>query len=286
MRRPFISAKEVVELLDRAVFLDARADPGAVRCHTADRARGAIRVDLETDLSDPQDPRDGGRHPLPPIERWLELLGRWGIGPSTPVVVYDASGGGMAAARAWWMLRAVGHQPVMVVDGGWAALLEAGVPVDEGEARAVEAGLGPYPSAVDRWPVVAADFVERVRTDPTWRVIDARAPERYRGATENLDPVAGHIPGARNLYWQSQLDAEGMLDSVATLRERYTDLLEGVSPDRVVCYCGSGVTACHLLLTMEACGLDGAKLYVGSWSEWCRQGRPGASGSAGRSRET
>lgn len=278
MPGPFISAKEAVERVDRAVFLDARAEPDADRAYAMGHVRGAIRASLETDLSDPQDPRDGGRHPLPPIERWLELLGRWGIGPSTPVVVYDASGGGMAAARAWWMLRAIGHEPVRVVDGGWAALREAGVSIDEGKARSVDAGLGPYPSAVDRWPVAAADFVERVRTDPTWRVIDARAPERYRGETENLDPVAGHIPGACNLYWQSQLDEDGMLDSVATLRERYADLLEGVSSDRVICYCGSGVTACHLLLAMEACGLDGAKLYVGSWSEWCRQGRPGASG--------
>ena len=278
MPGPFISAKEAVERVDRAVFLDARAEPDADRAYVMGHVRGAIRAGLETDLSDPRDPRDGGRHPLPPIERWIALLGRWGIGPSTQVVIYDASGGGMAAARAWWMLRAIGHEPVRVVDGGWAALREAGVPIDEGEARSVDAGLGPYPSAVDRWPVAVADFVERVRTDPTWRVIDARAPERYRGETENLDPVAGHIPGACNLYWQSQLDDEGMLDSVATLRERYADLLEGVSSDRVICYCGSGVTACHLLLAMEACGLDGAKLYVGSWSEWCRQGRPGASG--------
>ncbi|KPK12138.1 MAG: hypothetical protein AMJ62_16045 [Myxococcales bacterium SG8_38] len=278
MPRPFVSAKEAAALLGKAVFVDARAEPGADRAYGAGHVHGAIRADLETDLSEPRDPSDGGRHPLPPVERWLDLIGRWGIAPSTPVVVYDASGGGMAAARAWWMLRAVGHEPVMVVDGGWDALRRAGVPIDQGEPRASDAGLGPYPTAVDRWPVVRADFVERVRTDPTWRVIDARAPERYRGETENLDPVAGHIPGACNLYWQSQLDDEGVLDSVATLKERYADLLEGVSPDRVACYCGSGVTACHLLLTMEACGLDGAKLYVGSWSEWCRQGRPGALG--------
>jgi thiosulfate/3-mercaptopyruvate sulfurtransferase len=172
------------------------------------------------------------------------------------------------------MLRAIGHEALAVVEGGWQALREADVPTDDSDPsmRSVD----PYPSEVDRWPTVDAELVERVRTDPSWRVIDARAPARYEGLSEPLDPVAGHIPGAHNLYWQSQLDSDGVLASSAALRERYAGILGDVPPERVVCYCGSGVTACHLLLAMEACGLSGAQLYVGSWSEWCRQQRPRA----------
>ncbi|MGB5311974.1 MAG: rhodanese-like domain-containing protein, partial [Polyangiales bacterium] len=119
-------------------------------------------------------------------------------------------------------------------------------------------------------PTVDASFVDRVRADVAWRVIDARAPERYAGTSEPIDPVAGHIPGAHNLYWQTQVDEAGRLVDRSLLRARYAEILRDVPPERVVCYCGSGVTACHLLLAMSACGLRGAKLYVGSWSEWCR----------------
>ena len=181
----------------------------------------------------------------------------------------------MAAARAWWMLRASGHEPLAVVEGGWPALVRLGVPTEEGEVLVTRTSET-YPTPRPGWPTVDADFVERVRLDPTWRVIDARAPERYAGESEPIDPVAGHIPGARNLYWQSQLDADGALAEPTALRARYASILEDVDPARTVCYCGSGVTACHLLLAMEACGLEGARLYVGSWSEWCRQERPRA----------
>lgn len=269
---PLIAAADAISLLGQATFLDARAEPDATRAYRVAHVSGAIRVEIETDLSEVGNPASGGRHPLPSLDVWLARLGSWGVAPSTPVVVYDAAGGGMAAARAWWMLHAIGHEPLSVVDGGWQALRNSGVPIEAGDSGANP--LGPYPSEVDRWPIVDAAFVERIRTDPAWRLIDARAPERYDGKTEPLDPVPGHIPGAHNLYWQSQLDADGLFDSCAALRERYTRVLDNVPPNRVVCYCGSGVTACHLLLAMEACGLQGARLYVGSWSEWCRQGRP------------
>jgi thiosulfate/3-mercaptopyruvate sulfurtransferase len=273
---PLIAAADVLPLLGQAVFLDARVGPDTARAYETGHVSGAIRVDLETDLSEVGDPATGGRHPLPSLDAWLARLGAWGVSPSTPVMVYDAAGGGMAAARAWWMLRAIGHEPLAVVDGGWQALLAAGVPTEVGESSANS--VGSYPSEVDRWPAVHAELVEYARTDPSWRVIDARAPERYTGQSEPLDPIGGHIPGAHNLYWQSQLDSDGVLESCTTLRERYARILGDVSSERVVCYCGSGVTACHLLLAMEACGLSGAQLYVGSWSEWCRQERPRAAG--------
>ncbi len=180
----------------------------------------------------------------------------------------------MAAARAWWMLRAIGHESVAVIDGGWQAARDAGLPIESNISTPIASRV--YPRTIDDWPTVDADWVERIREDPTWRLIDARAPERYQGRSEPLDPVAGHIPGARNLHWQSQLDIDGRFHSPSELRKRFAAILDDVPADRVICYCGSGVTACHLLLAMDACGLTGARLYVGSWSEWCRQGRPRA----------
>lgn len=264
-----MSAEQAAPLLEGAVVLDARAGPGARDAYLEGHVRNAFYADLETDLSEVGDPRVGGRHPLPAPEAWVARVGAWGITPSTPVFIYDAMNGGMAAARAWWMLDAIGHQPLAVVDGGWAALREVGVPVARGAAPHASGGMR-YATDIRQWPTVDADFVDRVRADVTWRVIDARAPERYAGRSEPIDPLAGHIPGARNLYWQTQVDQDGKLADRALLRARYEDILGDVPPERVVCYCGSGVTACHLLLAMTACGLSGAQLYVGSWSEWCR----------------
>lgn len=258
-------------MVGRAIFLDARAGPGAAEGYETEHLQGAVRVDLESDLSALEDPAAGGRHPLPPLDLWLSRLGEWGVRPSRQVVVYDDAGGGLAAARAWWMLRAIGHERLAVVDGGWGALRELNAPTEAGVTR--PSCVDSYPRKVDRWPGVDAELVESARSDPNWTLIDARAPQRYVGATEPLDPVAGHIPGARNLYWQSQLDDRGLFHPVDALRARFSELLGDVSPGHVVCYCGSGVTACHVLLAMEASGLPGAQLYVGSWSEWCRQER-------------
>jgi thiosulfate/3-mercaptopyruvate sulfurtransferase len=266
---PMVSAEQAVQLLDRAIVLDARAGPEAHAAYLAGHVAGAIYVDLEADLSRVADPRSGGRHPLPPLGRWLERLGEWGIAESTPVLIYDAAGSGMAAARAWWMLDAIGHRALAVVDGGWAALQDAGAPTEQGHGARRSASAA-YRTPIARWPSVDIDFVDRVRLDRSWRVIDARAPERYAGRSEPIDPLAGHIPGAHNLYWQTLLDEAGKLIDPASICARYAKVLGDTPPERVICYCGSGVTACHLLLTMAACGLRGAHLYVGSWSEWCR----------------
>ena len=270
---PLVDAPTLRAQLDDVVVLDARTGPDAAAAYEADHVRRAIRVELETDLSSPADPARGGRHPLPVLSNWLARLGDWGIGRDTPVVIYDAASGGMAAARAWWMLRAVGHERVAVVDGGWRALVEAEIPRDS-EVRPI-GWVGPYPSSISRWPTVDAEQVERVRRDREWRLVDARAPERYNGEVEPLDPIAGRIPGAANLFWKSLLGADGRFAPRGELARRYHDVCGSIRPDRVICYCGSGVTACHVLLGMDASGLHGSKLYVGSWSEWCRL-HPGA----------
>jgi thiosulfate/3-mercaptopyruvate sulfurtransferase len=181
-------------------------------------------------------------------------------------------GGANAAARAWWLLRAVGHRSVEVLDGGLDAAERAGLSFESGETR-VEA-RPPYP-VPSEWTLPTADIdeVARVARDPAWRVIDVRAAERYRGEVEPLDPVAGHIPGALNVPLTESLSEEGSFRSIDALASHFRSRLSDTPMERVIVSCGSGVTACHTLLALEHAGLSGAALYVGSWSEWCRSGR-------------
>lgn len=267
MNTPLISATELASLRS-VVVLDARPPAAYEKGHL----EGALAADLESRLStasDPAfDPRAGGRHPLPPLERWTRQLGAWGIRPDANVVIYDDQSGANAAARAWWMLRAVGHERVAVLDGGLPAAIAAGLPLTSEASRRDDAGE-PYPATQWLRPVVDLDTVDRLRRDPNWRVLDVRSRERFRGETEPIDPIAGHIPGAINLPYAENLE-QGRFKSASELRTLYQQLLGDVPPDRVIIHCGSGVTACHTLLALDAAGLRGAALYVGSWSEWCR----------------
>jgi thiosulfate/3-mercaptopyruvate sulfurtransferase len=222
----------------------------------------------------------GGRHPLPSMARTAATFGRHGVAPRTTVVVYDAHGG-MYAARAWWMLKWLGHGPVHVLDGGLAAWQAAGGALEGGPAVAVD-DRGPYPLPAEPgmgWVDAAAVRARIGRADAV--LIDARAPERYRGEVEPLDPVAGHIPGALNRPFAQNLDASGRFLPPDALRAAFEPLLAGRAPSEVVHQCGSGVTACHNLLAMTLAGLPGSRLYAGSWSEWCSQpDRPVARGAS------
>ena len=276
---PLIAASELRPHLSQVRLLDARpAQADFTRGHLP----GALYASLERHLSTAQDPDHdparGGRHPLPSPARFAAQLGAWGIGPATEVVVYDANGGGNAAARLWWMLKAMGHGPVRVLDGGLPAALAEGLSLVEEVAP--PAPEPPYPVSAWQRPLVDADAVEELRHDPTRRLLDVRAAERWRGDTEPFDPSAGHIPGSLNLDWKENLQPEGRFKSPEALRAQYTNLLGGLEPERLTVHCGSGVTACHTLLALEVAGLPGAALYVGSWSEWCRRERPKA-GAAG-----
>ena len=268
---PLISAPDLLARLDSIRLLDAR--PNAAD-YAAGHLPGALHADLNRDLSTAQDPGHdpvrGGRHPLPPLERFAVQMGAWGIGPTTEAVVYDAAGGGNAAARLWWMLRALGHRRVSVLDGGLQAALGVGMTLTV-EASPVSP-CPPYPA--NRWalPTVDAEAVEAIRRDPSRRLLDVRSRERWRGDSEPFDPVAGHIPGSLNLPWNNNLEPDGRFKSPEDLRAQYEVLLDGVLPERLAVHCGSGVTACHTLLALEVAGLPGASLYVGSWSEWCRSG--------------
>ncbi|HYH07935.1 MAG TPA: sulfurtransferase [Thermoanaerobaculia bacterium] len=262
MRSPLVSFEDLPKL--DAVLLDARQKQDA---YDAGHLAGAIHANLETQLSAARDanadPSRGGRHPLPPIERWAKQLGAWGITPDRNVVVYDDQAGANAAARLWWMLRSAGHANAFVLDGG----LSAALPLTTDPPRVTPAV--PYPVTSWQWPTVDMAQVESLRNDPEWRVLDVRSRERYRGEIEPIDPIAGHIPGAINLPFTENLE-HGAFKSAEALRAQYAELFGDVPPERVVVHCGSGVTACHTLLALEAAGLHGASLYVGSWGEWCR----------------
>jgi thiosulfate/3-mercaptopyruvate sulfurtransferase len=270
---PLIRADALRALAGAVCVLDARFDlarPDAgAEAFLAGHLPGAQYVHLDRDLSAKGDVPAlcGGRHPLPTREHVAATVARLGITPDTPVVVCDAQGG-MFAARVWWMLRWIGHTAVAVLDGGVAAWTAAGGTLETGAAQppAPAAAYPLSPEAGRR--VITADALQAQLGRVT--LIDARAPERYRGDIEPLDPVAGHIPGALNRPFSANLGADGRFQSPETLRAAFAPLL---GAGEVVHQCGSGVTACHNLLAMEIAGLPAGTLYAGSWSEWCRDGR-------------
>jgi thiosulfate/3-mercaptopyruvate sulfurtransferase len=231
---------------------------------------GALFASLDHDLSGPTSGRNG-RHPLPDLESFVATLGRWGLRPADQVVCYDGGAGSMAA-RLWWMLRWVGHETAAVLDGGFAKWTKENRPVS-----AETPSLAPtrYDARPRPEMSVAVNEVLKERQ----LLIDARAPARYRGDQEPIDPVAGRIPGALNRYSMDNLTAEGTHKPATQLRREFERVLGGRKPSQVVNYCGSGVAACHNLLAMEVAGLGGAKLYAGSWSEWIADpSRPRESG--------
>lgn len=248
------------------------ADPSAgERLHAAGHVPGALHVHLDRDLSGPKTGLNG-RHPLPSREQAAALFGSLGVAPGVQVVAYDAQGGPYAA-RAWWLLRWLGHREVAVLDGGWQAWQAAGGAVET--AVHARPGGAPYPMRDAAMPTVAT--AEVLAGLGRLGLVDARAPERFRGDVEPLDPVAGHIPGARLRFFKDNLGADGCFKPAAQLRAEFEAM--ALPPDAVVHQCGSGVTACHNLLAMEHAGLPGSRLYPGSWSEWCADpSRPVARG--------
>jgi thiosulfate/3-mercaptopyruvate sulfurtransferase len=229
------------------------------REYDAGHIPGARFVDLHTDLAAATTTTTGGgRHPLPPIDEFADVLGRLGVEPKSIVVAYD-SAGGATASRLWWMLRSVGHGRAAVLDGGLPAWVAAGhaVTTEIPDVSATE-----YPVATEWTGVVDADAVaQSIEFGGT--VIDARAAERFRGEVEPLDPRAGHVPGAINRFHGAALGPDGHHLPTPELVEVFAGI--GANP---IVYCGSGVTACHAILAMTEVGLTGARLYPGSWSEW------------------
>lgn len=272
-RHTLISVEEAQAWIatGRAVVIDCRfelADPDAgAALYRAAHLPGAFFWDLERDLSGPKG-EGTGRHPLPAIEAFAELIARSAITPQTQVILYD-EWDGMNAARAWWMLQACGYAATAVLDGGFRAWRGAKLPVTK------ETPLPPFRyRAPDlpgwRLPIVETEAVATAREQPEVLLIDARAPERYLGVVEPFDPVPGHIPGAVNRFFRANVDAAtGRFRPAEQLRAEFETLLAGRDPAQAIHYCGSGVTACHNLLAWVHAGLPFARLYPGSWGAWC-----------------
>ncbi len=256
-----------------AIF-DCRYDlmnkPQGYRDYLHSHVPGAVYADLHDDLSGPP-VTDHGRHPLPTPDRLCQVFSSFGIGKESQVVVYDSSSGSIAA-RLWWLLRYMGHEAVAVLDGGWQSWQTSGYATESGERKNQPAVFTGEPNK--GWLVT----MKAVRSLPL--LVDSREPGRYRGELEPIDPVAGHIPGAVNHYWQENLDEVGYFLAPQQLRQKLALLYGDIPEQEVTFYCGSGVTACHNLLAAAHAGFSIPRLYAGSWSEWCSvSGQPVAKGA-------
>ncbi|MCL1909142.1 MAG: sulfurtransferase [Holophagaceae bacterium] len=260
-----IPPEELLNTTQQLILLDCRPFEDYEFCHLD----GAIHVDIDSALSSAtepgHDPAKGGRNPLPKNKTWEKQLRQWGVRQDSTVVAYDNAFGAEGAARAWWMLAASGIKAA-ILDGGWDAAIKAHLPISE------EVPL-PAPSAIEftDWllPTLDIEAVAKLHRNPEWLLLDSRAPERWRGEIEPFDPIPGHIPGSINVHFKENLK-DGRFKQPEELRSMYMQIFGGIPPGRVIASCGSGMTACHTLLALHHAGLDGASLFVGSYSEWCR----------------
>jgi len=269
-----INLHELFRLNDSSGFIliDARAGTNAEENYKKEHLKGARYVDLNRDLATiDYNPANGGRHPLPTLEKFSKVLSKLGILPSSHVIVYDDKNGSNAAARFWWMLRSIEHEKVQVLNGGLQAAAKAGFPLSS-ETIAFEE-TGNYPIAEWKLATATIEEVENARINSKNIVIDVREKKRFDGLTEPMDLIAGHIPGAINVPFSENLDENGFYHSPQILKEKYTEVLGNTKAENIIVHCGSGVTACHTLLALNYAGMEIPKLYVGSWSEWSRNKR-------------
>ena len=251
------------------IILDCRfalEDPDyGLRSYAQGHIEGAQFADLERDLSGPVIKGVTGRHPLPDPDDLIERLRGWGINNDSDVVLYD-DGPGAFAARAWWLLAWLGKRDgVLLLDGGLKAWHGAGFPLN---LDSVKLPRGHFDGVADNQLLITADALQKRQDDPALTLIDARALPRFRGESEPIDPVAGHIPGAQCAAFNENLDSTGRFLTAEQLKRRFAEKLGDRSPDELVAYCGSGVTACHNLFALALAGYPLGKLYAGSWSEW------------------
>ncbi|RTL32864.1 MAG: sulfurtransferase [Burkholderiales bacterium] len=274
---PLISAAELAQALRQSqrqgdqdwLVIDCRFNLANTQAGEAAYAQGhiagALYAHLDRDLSSPKTGRNG-RHPMPSPEAFERTARAWGIQPGTRVVAYDDAGG-MFAARLWWLLRWAGFEAVQVLDGGWQAWLAIQGAVDTAMPARTASAFKAQPRA--DWVLSANEVLAQLSQSGQQLLIDARAPDRFRGENETMDPVGGHIPGARNRFFQHNLQADGRFKPAEQLKAEFDVVLAGAPLQTVVHQCGSGVTACHNLLAMAQAGLPATRLYAGSWSEWC-----------------
>jgi thiosulfate/3-mercaptopyruvate sulfurtransferase len=267
---PLITAQELIAN-SKIILIDARAGANTFEAYQKEHLKGARFVDLNRDLANiTENPANGGRHPLPSPKEFAETLSTLGITPSDHVAVYDDKNGSNFAARFWWMMRAIGHEKIQVLNGGYQAAIQAGFQINSGIETFEKTT---YPTQEWKLPLADIEEVEKARKNDQNIVIDVRDKNRYDGLTEPLDLIAGHIPGAVNVPLTENLNENGLFKSANELAEKYKAVIGDKTSENTIVHCGSGVTACHTLLAMDYAGLPIPKLYAGSWSEWSRNDR-------------
>jgi thiosulfate/3-mercaptopyruvate sulfurtransferase len=270
---PIISAKELKLVLDDKdlVLIDA-SYPNGKESFKVEHIKGALYVDLDADLADiKSDYANGGRHPLPSVEQFTNLLGHLGIQNNSHVVIYDRNNGAFAS-RMWWMMRSIGHQNVQVLNGGFAQALANGVEMETESLAEIEPAN--YSANSWSWKTSNMDEVTTALNEEGKMVIDVRGQARYDGEVEPIDIIAGHIPDAMNVPFADNLRSNGTFKNKEALINQYREVLRHVDSKNVIFHCGSGVTACHSILALDIAGFETPSLYVGSWSEWSRNNKP------------
>lgn len=271
---PIIEVEELLKIYKTKdlVIVDVGNGEKAYANYKERHLEGAFFVDLNTQLSNiKEDAAIGGRHPLPTMNQFSKTLSKLGITEKSHVVLYDDKNGANAAARFWWMLKAIGHNKVQVLNGGFQEAERKGFPINSNFEVAMKVAT----SKLSEWKLPQADIfeVEKCSNNKNYIVIDVRENARYNGFVEPIDLVAGHIPGAVNIPFSTNLNTNGLFLSQKELKAKYQTILGNIQSDHIIVHCGSGVTACHTLLAMAYAGLEIPKLYVGSWSEWSRNNK-------------
>ena len=268
---PIIEVDELMQISENQNLriFDVRTGSNAKENYNKKHLEYSVFVDLNSDLAEIDDPKNGGRHPLPKFEDFIKILGELGIDKNSHVVIYDDKNGANAAARFWWMLRAVGHKNVQVLNGGLPVAQNQNYPLSSVEEYYPETK---YISDYQDWqlPQVWIDDVKKASQDSDSMIVDVRESQRFDGIMEPIDLVAGHIPNAHNFPFIDNLDEKGLFKSPEVLRNLYSELFDKYEKSKIIFHCGSGVTACHSLLALDYAGFDIPNLYVGSWSEWSR----------------
>jgi len=269
---PIIEVEELFKIRQSENLVIVDAGNGNEISYKKKHLNGALFVDLNTQLSNIKDDVSvGGRHPLPTINQFSKTLNSLGINEKSHVVIYDDKNGANSAARFWWMLKAIGHDKVQVLNGGLQEAERKGFPVNSELVEVKKTETYKF----TEWKLSQAGIldVENCSQNKNYVVIDVREEERYHGIMEPLDLIAGHIPGAINIPYTTNLDANGLFKTASELKNKYQTVFGNIKSDHIIVHCGSGVTACHTLLAIAYAGFNIPKLYVGSWSEWSRNNK-------------
>lgn len=272
---PIIEVDELLKIYKNSdvMIFDVSNNKNAKANYETEHLEGAFFVDLNSQLADVKtDFSDGGRHPLPKIENFAKTLTDFGVSNDKHIIIYDDKNGLNASARFWWMLKSIGHQKVQVLNGGLKNAKEMHFPLSS-KTETIKRTSEPY--LFDRWtlPIIKINEVEKVSQNPKYLIVDVRDKERYDGKIEPIDIIAGHIPGAMNFPYTENLDERGLFLKPNELRTKYETLFGEINAENIVIHCGSGVTACHTLLSLDYAEMNIPNLYVGSWSEWSRNNK-------------